>query len=344
MSRATIDDVAALAGVSIKTVSRVVNREPNVRQSTRDRVNEAIAKLNYRPNRSARSLASQRSRLIALVYDDPSQYDAPSAGYVVRLQGGMLRSCRAAGYELLIHPCNGRDPGVPRELSSLIEQMRPDGIVLAAPISNIRQIVASVAETGTPFVRLSPGAHEREGLSISTDDRQVSAEMTRYLASLGHRRIAFISGDPSHKAVGNRLPGYRDGLRQSGLQPSPELVVAGDNSVASGEAAAEVLLGLPDPPTAVFAANDDMAAGVLRVAYRRGILVPDRLSVSGFDDSALARQVYPALTTIRQPLAAMAERAANMLIGLDGAPEETSGPVVLPSRLEVRDSTGPAPV
>jgi LacI family transcriptional regulator len=342
MSRATIDDVAALAGVSIKTVSRVVNREPNVRESTRERVNAAIAKLNYRPNRSARSLASQRSHLIVLVYDDPSQYEAPSAGYVVRLQAGMLRTCRAAGYELLIHPCNPFDPGVPLELRSLIEQMRPDGIVLAAPISNVSKIVASVAETGTPLVRLSPGANGREGVSISTDDRQVSAEMTRYLASLGHRRIAFISGDPGHKAVGNRLPGYRDGLRESGLEISPELVASGDNSIASGEAAAEVLLGLPDPPTAIFAANDDMAAGVLRVAYRRGISVPDRLSVAGFDDSALARQVYPALTTIRQPLAAMAERAAQALIGLDGSAKEARGMVVVPSRLEVRDSTGPA--
>jgi LacI family transcriptional regulator len=344
MSRATIDDVAELAGVSIKTVSRVVNREPNVRQSTRDRVDAAIAKLNYRPNLSARSLAAQRSRLIVLVYDDPSLYDAPSAGYVVRLQAGTLRACRAAGFELLIHPCNYRDRGVRSELRSLIEHARPDGIILAAPVSNIREIVTSVAETDTPFIRLSPGEVDRSGLSVSTDDREVSAKMTRYLASLGHRRIAFIAGHRSHKAVANRLPGYRDGLRESGLEFGPELVATGDNSIASGEAAAETLLNLPDPPTAIFAANDDMAAGVLRVAYRRGIVVPDRLSVAGFDDSALARQVYPALTTIRQPLASMAERAAQALIGLGTASEQANGaPVVVPSSLEIRDSTGPAP-
>ena len=343
MPRATIDDVAELAGVSIKTVSRVVNGEPNVRPATRDRVTAAIAELNYRPNLSARSLARQRSNLIVLVYDDPSLYDAPSAGYVVRLQAGTLRACRDAGYELLIHPCNYRDRHIRQELRSLIGQVRPDGIVLAAPISNMQKIVTGIAETGTPFVRLSPGAEDLDGLSIATDDRDVSAQMTRYLASLGHRRIAFISGNAAHKAVGNRLPGYRDGLRASGLPFDPELVAGGDNSIGSGEAAAETLLSLPSPPTAIFAANDDMAAGVLRVAYRRGLRVPAQLSVAGFDDSALARQVYPTLTTIRQPLASMADRAAQALVGLNGGSVPRGGTVVVPSTLEIRDSTGPAP-
>ncbi|HZX23292.1 MAG TPA: LacI family DNA-binding transcriptional regulator, partial [Woeseiaceae bacterium] len=129
MPRATIDDVAELAGVSIKTVSRVVNSEPNVRQSTRDKVHLAIEQLNYRPNLSARSLASQRSRLIVLVYDDPAAYEAPSAGYVIRLQEGTLRACRTAHYELLIHPCDYRRKDVRKELGSLIEQTQPDGVV-----------------------------------------------------------------------------------------------------------------------------------------------------------------------------------------------------------------------
>ena len=343
MPRTTIDDVARLAGVSIKTVSRVLNGEPNVRQSTREQVNAAITALNYRPNLSARNLAARRSRLIALVYDDPSLYEAPSAGYVVRLQEGALRACRRAGYELLIHPCNYRDERFSAELLSLIGQMQPAGIVLAAPVSNIPEIVTTIADTNTPFVRLSPGDKGRAGLSISTDDRQVSAEMTRYLASLGHRRIAFITGNPRHKAVVNRLHGYEDGLGESGLAFSRELVAQGDNSIASGEAAAESLLSLPAPPSAIFAANDDMAAGVLRVAYRRGLAVPGRLSVAGFDDSALAQQVYPGLTTVHQPLASMAERAVHALIRPDGNAGESSGPVVIPSRLVIRGSTQPAP-
>ncbi len=343
MPRATIDDVAALAGVSIKTVSRVVNREPNVRQSTRERVEGAIAELNYQPNRSARSLARQRSQLFVLVYDDPSLYDAPSAGYIVRLQEGALRACRKGGYELLIHPCNCQNREIRRELKSLIEQVRPDGLVLAAPVSNIPTIIESVAEAGVPFVRLSPGNRDPDGLSIGTDDREISAAMTCHLASLGHRRIGFIAGNRAHKAVSNRLPGYRDGLRRSGLEYSPALVAQGDNSIASGEAAAESLLSLDDPPTAIFAANDDMAAGVLRVAYRRGLHVPAQLSVAGFDDSALARQVYPTLTTIRQPLATMADKAVQTLIGLGRGETLFEGKLVFPSSLEIRDSTGPAP-
>lgn len=343
MSKITIDDVAELAGVSIKTVSRVVNHEPNVRQSTRDRVNEAIAKLRYRPNLSASSLAGHRSRLIMLVYDDPSAYKVPSGGFVIRMQQGALRACKSAFFELLIHPCNYRDKDVCNELQDVIERTRPDGVVLAAPLSNMPKLVAAIAGTGTPLVRLAPGTSNRNDFSVATDDRQASASMTEHLASLGHSRIAFITGHKQHKAVANRFRGYKDGLRKSGLEFSEELVAAGDNSIASGEVAAEQLLALPNRPTAIFAANDDMAAGVIRVASRLGLHVPGQLSVAGFDDSSMAKQIYPALTTVRQPLSAMAERAALALIGKGGKPELEPGTDVIPSTLKLRESTGPAP-
>ena len=158
MPKATIDDVAELAGVSIKTVSRVVNQEPNVREQTRARVLEAIDKLNYRPNQAARNLASDHSHLIGLIYDDPSAYETPSSQYVLRMQEGALRACRANNYELLIHPCRYRNRDVGKEIKALIERGRPDGIVLAAPLSNMPKIVRAIQATGTPFVRLSPGA------------------------------------------------------------------------------------------------------------------------------------------------------------------------------------------
>lgn len=342
MPRATIDDVAELAGVSIKTVSRVVNGERNVRQSTRDKVERAIAQLSYRPNFSARNLARQRSHLIVLVYDDPGRYEAPSAGYVIRLQNGALRAC-GQRYELLIHPCLYRNASVGRELHDLVGRVRPAGIVLAAPLSNMARIVDAIAETRTPLVCLSPGTTAPARPAVATNDREICAEMTRYLASLGHRRIAFVSGHPDHAAVTNRLPGYLDGLRQSGIRYTAGLVVAGDNSVKSGEAAARTLLDLARPPTAIFAANDDMAAGVIRVALRRGLRIPVDLSVAGFDDSALASHVFPSLTTIRQPLARMAERAAQAIIGFAEAPERGTGTVIVPSALVIRESTGPAP-
>ena len=149
MPKATIDDVAELAGVSIKTVSRVVNHEPNVRDSTREKVEQAIAKLNYRPNLSARNLASYHSHLIGLVYDDPSAYEIPSAGYVIRMQQGALRACKSADYELLIHPCRYRDKDISGDLKAMIEHARPDGIVLAAPLSNMPKIIDAIRATGT---------------------------------------------------------------------------------------------------------------------------------------------------------------------------------------------------
>jgi LacI family transcriptional regulator len=343
MSRITIDDVAERAGVSIKTVSRVLNREPNVRETTRSKVDRAIAELKYRPNLSARSLASQRSHLIVLVYDDPSAYQVPSAGYVVRMQQGALRACRTAHYELLIHPCNYRDSHLRVELQTLIEQTRPDGVVLAAPLSNMTHVVDAIATTGTPCVPVSPGAESNAGFAVATNDREASAEMTRYLASLGHRRIGFITGHAGHAAVTDRYVGYRDGLEQSGIDFSQRLVIAGDNSIGSGETAAEHLLATAMPPTAIFAANDDMAAGVIRVAYRLGLRVPAQLSVAGFDDNSLACQIYPALTTVQQPLDQMAERAARALIdGPQGIATMPAGVEIIAASLQIRDSTGPA--
>ena len=343
MPKVTIDNVAELAGVSIKTVSRVVNQEPNVRESTRAKVESAIAKLNYRPNKAARNLASHQSHLIGLIYDDPSYYETPSAGFVIRMQQGVLSACHASRYELLIHPCQYRKRDIGREIKSLIEHVRPDGIVLAAPLSNMPKIVRAIEATGTPLVRVSPGESTGKQRTVTTNDREISAEMTRYLASLGHERIAFIRGHPIHKAVGHRFLGYQDGLEQSGLKFSDRYVCDGDNSIGSGEECAQRLLDLKRPPTAIFAANDDMAAGVIRVADRRGIRVPDELSVAGCDDIALARQVYPALTTINQPLSTMAEHAALALIHSIRNKQPLLGSEVVPAEIRIRESTGPAP-
>ena len=344
MQKVTIDDVAELAGVSIKTVSRVVNREPNVRESTRVRVDQAIAKLNYTPNSSARNLASRRSHLVGLVYDDPSAYEVPSSGYVIMLQQGLLKACKDAGYDLLIHPFNYRDPQAAKALKLLIEHSRLDGIVLAPPLSNMPAITRAIDSTNTPLVRIAPGSERKHKMTVTTNDRAVCADMVEYLAGLGHTRIAFVTGHGDHKAVGNRFAGYQDGLERCGIKFRKELVVAGDNSIGSGEVAADRLLKRRRPPTAIFAANDDMAAGILRVAHRRGIAVPEDLSVAGFDDIPLAQQIFPALTTVRQPLREMAEHAAGMLIENLRTPTTTPGPDTVEGEIVVRDSTGPVSV
>ena len=338
--KATINDVASLAGVSIKTVSRVVNNEPNVRSDTRERVEKAIADLSYRPNASARNLASERARLIVLIYDDPSAYEIPSSGYVTKMQEGALRACKDAGYELLIDPCNYREKGLTDRLRKVVEYARPAGVVIAAPLSNMPRIVKAIEETGVPFVPISRGQKSRRNFSVATNDRQISKEMTLHLTSLGHKRIAFISGDPNHAAVANRFLGYKQGLEEAGLRFSQRLVCEGDNSIGSGQSCAHKLLQAAKPPTAIFAANDDMAAGVMREAAKRKLSVPDDLSVAGCDDISLAQQVFPALTTIRQPFAEMAEAATSALI----RKQLPAGQLELvPGSLAIRGSTGPAP-
>lgn len=343
MSKATIDDVAKLAGVSIKTVSRVVNQEPNVRDGTRARVEEAVSALNYKPSQSARSLASRRSYLIGLLYDDPSRYEIPSSGYVIRLQLGLLKACKSANYDLLIHPCGYRDRYIGKDVVAFIEHSRVDGIVLAPPLSNIASAIRAINATGTPFVRIAPGDSDKGQLTVRTNDREVSAEMTSYLASLQHRRIAFIAGDAKHKAVANRYLGYRDGLKSSGLPFAKSLVLEGDNSILSGERCARRFLRRKSPPTAIFASNDDMAAGVLRVAHEFGIDVPGQLSVAGFDNIPLAQQIFPTLTTVNQPLQTMAERAGLILIDALRTKSSAAESELVPGQLVIRESTGPAP-
>jgi len=228
-------------------------------------------------------------------------------------------------------------------LTELIGQVRPAGIIVAAPLSNMSSIVRTIGATGTPCVRLSTGSGSAREYTIGTNDREISAEMTRYLASLGHRRIAFVKGNRQHRAVGNRYEGYKDGLEQSGLPYSEELVADGDNSIGSGERCAEDMLRRSPRPTAIFSANDDMAAGVLRAANRLGIRVPEELSIAGCDDIALAQQIYPALTTIRQPLSAMSELASLALVNSARGNPHQPGLDVVPGTIQIRGSTAPAP-
>lgn len=337
--RATIDDVAARAGVSIKTVSRVVNNEPNVRPATRDTVLKVISELQYRPNASARRLAGKRSYLFALVYDDPSVYLNASANYVTNLQGGALKKAKESGYDLLIHPCEYRDPGVVDEIALLIEHSRIDGLLLAPPLAEVKPIVKMLRRLGKPMVRVSPG--EVHGFdAVNTNDQEVSAEMTRYLHSLGHQEIAFIKGHPNHRAMSSRELGFLDGMSQSRLKVRKSLIQQGDNSFESGVACGEKLLRRKRPPTAVFAGNDDMAAGVLQAAHELGIAVPARVSVAGFDDVPLSRQVWPKLTTVHQPTFELGAKATELLFRLIGG-EKLTRPTRIDSTLVIRHSTAP---
>lgn len=304
----TIHDVAREAGVSIKTVSRVLNREPNVRPAMRARVEEVIARLNYRPNISARSLAGARAYLIGLLYDDPS----PS--YLSELQIGATAACQQAGYHLMAEHVSVQAPGLRAQVESLVSAVRLDGVILSPPVSDSDEAMAALEEAGIRYVRIAPSTFPERASSVLIDDKTAAEEMTRALWQLGHRAIAFIKGPRSHPSSQQRLDGFQSALKELGGKVRKEWILSGAFSAQSGFAAGEALFRQAERPTAVFACNDDMAMGLMSAAHRWHVEIPQELSVAGFDDSPIAATLWPSLTTVRQPTRAMAEAAAQMLI------------------------------
>jgi LacI family transcriptional regulator len=307
-ARKTIDDVAERAGVSIKTVSRVMNDEPGVRAETRQRVREAMSALNYQPSLPARSLAGRRSNLIGLVYENPS------ASYVFDVQSGAMAKCRDVHLRLFIQSCNDLDTDPIGEILAMLEQTHVDGLVVTPPLSANHALIKALDQNGLPFVRIAPDDMAHSSPAVEMDDEAAAREMTAYLLDLGHKDVAFVAGHPAHHSSWLRLRGYRAEREARGLRKSTERVERGFNTVESGIEAGRRLLKGKDRPTAIFASNDDMAAGVLRVAHEFGIEVPRGLSVAGFDDTQIAGIVWPTLTTIRQPSYEMAYVATELLI------------------------------
>jgi LacI family transcriptional regulator len=338
MTTATIRDVAAQAKVSIKTVSRVINNVSTVKPHTREKVLRVIRKLDYHPNPSARGLSGSRSFLIGLLYDRSCEY------YAATVLAGVLETCRAAHYQVIMQPCDYRSASLPDEVMSNVKQSRAAGVILTPPLSDQPSLLSALKRQRVPYVRIAPAEHSDNQRTVYTNDRESSARMTEHLAALGHVRIGFIIGNPDHAAVADRHKGYLDGLKNCGLEVDRKIIAQGYNSHASGVQCARKLLMLPESerPTAIFASNDEMAAGVLAVAHSLGFGVPDDLSVAGFDDMPLASQVWPALTTIRQPIGAMSAKAADLLLQqLRGEPDDRTAHV-LESSLTFRQSTGPA--
>ncbi len=335
MSRKTIHDVAKAAGVAIKTVSRVLNDEPNVRPETRARVLAAAEQLHYQPSLSARSLAGRRSYLIGLIYENPS------ANYLVDLQHGAMARCRKEKFRLFVHQCSGRGDDLIRDVIGLIDQTHVDGLIVSPPLSESPPLLAALDQRALPFVRIAPSDLQHSSPYVDMDDAGAAREMTEYLISEGHRRIGFIVGHPNHVASSLRLQGFRTALEQHGLELDPAYVKQGYFVFESGLEAARELLSLPKPPTAVFASNDDMAAGVLLAAHELAIPVPQRLSVAGFDDTYISRIVWPRLTTVHQPSYDLAFCATDLLLQSlkDGNTGRTAR---LPHKLIRRESTGPA--
>ncbi|HEV2700929.1 MAG TPA: LacI family DNA-binding transcriptional regulator [Steroidobacteraceae bacterium] len=298
-------EVAQYVGVSPMTVSRVLSGDTKVRGETRQRVQAAIEKLRYSPNVAARNLAKAATLHIGLLYNNPS------ANFLNELLVGVLEQCSRAGCQVLLEKCGLRDE------RKAVQKLLADGvggIILPPPLSDSRTVLETLRAAKVPYICVAPGRPAAEGLSVCINDHEAAAAMTRCLLSLGHRDIGFIVGAPNQTSSSERYAGFVSALAEQGLQPRAEWVKQGAFTYRSGLSATEQLLSASPRPTAIFASNDDMAAAAIAVAHRFGLEVPRDLTIVGFDDTTVATTIWPGLTTIRQPVAAMARKAIEILV------------------------------
>ncbi|MGB8600701.1 MAG: LacI family DNA-binding transcriptional regulator [Rhizomicrobium sp.] len=303
----TIHDVAERAGVSPMTVSRVINGERNVREVTRALVMAAVEALNYAPNPAARSLAGSENYRIGLLYSNPS------SSYLSEFLVGTLDESARKATQILLEKSDVASAAQVAAVRKLIAS-GVDGVILPPPLGESEPVLNELRAKGIPAVGVACGRPGPKAICVRIDDRAAALEMTNYLISLGHRRIGFIRGHPNQTSSAEREKGFVKALTEAGIALDAALTVQGYFSYRSGLDAAELLLAQKQPPTAIFASNDDMAAAVVSVAHRRGLDVPRDLSVVGFDDTEIATTVWPELTTIHQPVASMAEVAIELVV------------------------------
>jgi LacI family transcriptional regulator len=298
--------VAAYVGFAPMTVSRVINGEKNVRPETREAVQAAIAKLKYSPNLAARTLAGAEQIRVGLLYSNPS------AAYLSEFLVGSLEQARLSHVQLVVEKCDAKqhEEAVVRELLA----SGVDGVILPPPLCDSKRIHTVLMKAGALAIAVASASPRPGFLAVRIDDHAAAAAMTRHILSLGHRRIGFIQGNPDQTASAQRFAGYKTALAEAGIALDKSLVARGLFTYRSGLKAAEQLLSLPKPPTAIFASNDDMGAATVAVAHRHHLDVPADLTVCGFDDTDFSRSIWPELTTIRQPIADMSRAAMLLLV------------------------------
>ena len=338
----TIKHVAADAGVSLQTVSRVINHEPNVRPEMIERVRASIDKLGYVPSIAAQRMAGSRSRLILALNDR----ERTIADWRARqgtdwvdqmLLGGMLK-CAEYGYRLIVELVDTHSDHIERELRAAIAAVRPDGVILTPPHSQNPLITGLLAAEGIAFARVG-SLDAGPGFPLTMDDERAAALATRHLVELGHRRIGFISGPEDYDLSARRVAGWQAEMAARGF-PADGLLQAGDFSFASGRAAATRLLAGAEPPTAIIASNDQMALATLALAREREFEVPRDISLVSFDDTPIVRFAMPPLTAVVQPIAEVTARAVELIV-TGGEGIET--PVVVRAGLTIRGSTAARP-
>jgi LacI family transcriptional regulator len=305
----TINDVARLSGVSKKTVSRVINNSPLLNDDTRERVQAVIRDLGYVPNPQARALALRRNFLVGLIHDNPN------AQMVLNVQHGILEALQDTEFGLLIRPVDRTSPNMLDDVRNFLERQRVFGVVILPPISENDALARLCDELGCRYARMGSAELDDAQHMVASNDRQAVREAVAYLIEQGHRRIGLIQGPNGFRSATERRLGFEDALSAAGLKLPRSLIAEGTYRFESGIQAANRLLDLAPPPTAIFASNDEMAAGVVHAARQRGLAIPDDLSIIGFDDTAIAAHMWPPLTTVRWPIMSMARSAALKLVG-----------------------------
>jgi LacI family transcriptional regulator len=334
--RLTIRQIADLAGVSIATVSRVLNGRGDVSDETRDLVSRVIRENGYTANRSARGLSAGRTGLVGVLV--PLVYPA----YFSAILGGAAQALSESDLQIVLSPTGGEHD---REVS-VLDRLHglTDGALIILPEESSEELERHL-DGGYRFVVLDPLMPLDERIpSVSAAHTSGADQAMQHLLELGHRRIAQITGPAGWLATEDRRRGYRAALAAAGILPDPALEVESEPEIVPGRRAAKYLLELPEPPTAIFAFNDNIAIGAIQAARACGMRVPEDVSIVGFDDVEHATIVTPALTTVRQPLAEMGRTAVSLLNRLLERQRFETLHIELATRLVVRESTAPPPI
>lgn len=330
----TINDVARAAGVSKKTVSRVINRSALLKKDTREKVEAVIAELGYVPNPQARALALRRNFLLGLLHDNPN------AQTVLNFQEGVLDAIRDTEFALVVRPVDRHSPKMLDDIRHFLEQQRLYGVLILPPISENDALAQLCREMGCGYVRMGSAMLDDEDHMVASNDRETVEEAVDYLVEMGHRRIALIKGPDGFRSALERSEGFMAAMKKHGLHVAPAMIGAGNYRFDSGVAAAEALLDGDNRPTAIFCSNDEMAAGALHAARRRNMDIPADLSIIGFDDSPIAAHIWPPITTVGWPIRAMGKAAGLKLV----APSDPGASGFrFPARLVQRQSVAPPP-
>jgi LacI family transcriptional regulator len=336
-AKPTINDVARLAGVSKKTVSRVINRSPLLNGETRDRVEKVIRELGYTPNPQARALALGRNFLVGLIHDNPN------AQMVLNVQQGILEALAGTEFEMVVRPVDRNSSAMLEDVRAFLERQRLFGVVLLPPISENDALARLCEELGCRYVRMGSAELDDGAHMVASNDREAVRGATEHLIQQGHKLIGLVEGPDGFRSARERRLGFEDALAAAGLKLPRSLIARGNYTFETGVTGANRLLDLSPRPTAIFASNDEMAAGVVFAARERGIAVPEDLSVIGFDDTPIAAHIWPPLTTVRWPIVSMARSAARKLLGDILGEASSDEPTLLLSTLVKRGSVAPPP-